>query len=65
MKLSGCRQGDVLVAAHSALAPRLHKVQLTAIAGDGEAEAVMSNVGGVAVDVSLGELRLVAMQMDW
>ena len=43
----------------------MHRVQLTAIAGDAEAEAVLSNVGTEVVDVPVGELRLVAMQMGW
>eukprot|EP01052_Picozoa_sp_SAG31_P033335 SAG31_NODE_3753_length_3920_cov_7.141848_2_plen_330_part_00 len=65
VKLVGSRQGDVVFAAHDALAPRLFRLQLTAIAGDGEVEAVLSNVGNESYDVPMGELRLVVMQMGW
>lgn len=60
--LPGARPGDVLLAAHSGLAPRTHRVQLTAIAGDGEAEAIMANVGAHDAKVPAGRLRVVAMQ---
>ena len=62
--LGGCRQGDVMFAAHAGLAPRTgHRLQLSAVAGDGEAEALMVNVGQGMVDVPSGVLRLVVMQM--
>jgi hypothetical protein len=63
--LAGCKQGDVVMAAHSGLSPRLAEpVQLTAIAGDGEAEAIMVNVGRSSVEVPSGELRVVVMQLQ-
>ena len=62
--LAGCKQGDVVMAAHSGLSPRSPApVQLTAIAGDGEAEAVMVNVGSSSVEVPSGQLRVVVMQL--
>ena len=63
--LAGCKPGDVVMAAHSGLSPRLPEpVQLTAIAGDGEAEAIMVNVGRSSVEVPSGQLRVVVMQLQ-
>ena len=64
VRLGGCRQGDVVMVAHSGLAPRLQRVQLTAVGGEGEAEATLVNVGGEPVDVPAGLLRLVVMQLQ-
>jgi hypothetical protein len=63
LELRGAVQGDVVVAAHSGIAMRAHRVQLTAASGDDEVEAILVNVGRSPVDVPAGKLRVVAMQL--
>ena len=61
--LPGARPGDVVSCGHSGLSVEHARLQLTAIAGEGEAVALLVNMGERPANVGSGELRLVATQL--
>jgi hypothetical protein len=63
IKLAGAEPGDATLCGHSALLPGAHRVQLTAMSGEGWVEAMLHNVGTQTVDVGEGRLRVVVVKV--
>ena len=60
--LPGAEPGGATLVGHAGLVPPVHRVQLTAMSGDGFVEATLQSVGPEAVDVPAGQPRVVVMK---
>jgi hypothetical protein len=63
--LAGAHHGDLTMCAHTSVRVGIHRVQLSAIAGEGVVEVVLLNVGKEPVDVPLGQLRVAVTKLVW
>ena len=63
LPLAGAELGDPLFCGHSGLTPGVHRVQLSAMSGEGVVEALLHNAGTESVDIPGGRLRVVIMQV--
>ena len=65
INLAAAEPGDLTMVAHQSLRVGVHRVQLSAMAGDGVVEAIVSNVGENIIDIPGGQLHVGVTKIAW
>ena len=63
--LAGAEHGDLTMVAHQAARVGVHRVQMSAVSGDGLVEVIVANVGEEPVDIPGGQLRVGVTKIAW